>query len=58
MRLSSFTRRLLGNGSFPRLEGQELPDPVVKGPDIPVPIDNQVQRDKALGKKPRPDPKP
>lgn len=34
--LSIFTRQLLGPGSFPQLEGQELPDSaeVVKTPDV------------------------
>jgi hypothetical protein len=32
MGLSSFSRRILGIGRFPRLEGQELPDPVTVGP--------------------------
>ena len=57
MAISPYFRKLLGPGRFPRIEGQDVPDPVDKGRKDPLTPD-QDRRDKALGltrpKRPKP----
>jgi hypothetical protein len=53
MGLSSFVRRILGPG-FPRLEGQELPDPVDLG--LPKLVVDPAQRIAAQGRVNKPKP--
>lgn len=53
MGLSNFARRILPIGSFPRLKGQELPDPEVVVAH-PPPVDDRAKDQERKVKPPKP----
>ena len=58
MGLSNFARRILPTGSFPRLGGQEAPDPM-EVVIVPPPVDDRTKDQGRQVKPPKPvKPKP